>query len=274
MKRRYTETPELIARKLTSKCWILAMIAWPGIVLPLARGTETESDVPRYEIVRTDQPPRIDGKLDEPCWMAAPRLSRFRFTWYERGAQEQTLVKLLWDDDNIYLAHICQDAHITARHKNHDDPVPEDDCFEIMLAPDASRENNYYNIEWNVLGAYVDGHRPAGPKGARQPWDVQGLRMAGAFAGTLNEDSDHDQHWIVEVAIPLRNFAKAMKHMPPQPGDQCRMNLNRHGGDTNFQYSQWSSGDTLVPAFHTPHRFGFVTFSSKTSPFDPPSVSQ
>lgn len=228
---------------------------------------ETLPELPRYDVYRTATPPTIDGKLDELAWIAAPACSAFRFTWPQPGAQEQTMVKMLWDDECVYIAHVCQDAHITAQYERHDDPVPEDDCFEIMLAPDASRGSLYFNIEWNLRGAYVDGHRPDGAKGPRVRWDVEGLRMAGAHDGTLNADDDVDSHWIVEVAVPFKNFAAFMPHCPPKPGAAWRVNFNRHGGKTNAQYSQWSSGDTPTPAFHTPHRFGFVTFSSRTAPF-------
>ena len=57
-------------------------------------------------------------------------------------------------------------------------------------------------------------------------------------------DSDHDRHWLTEVKIPLKNFAKVAARIPPRPGDRWRVNFNRHGGKTNEQYSQWSPGDT------------------------------
>ena len=99
-------------------------------------------------------------------------------------------------------------------------------------------------------------------------WDAEGVQIAGSCVGTLNDDSDTDQYWIVELAIPLKNFSKVAKEIPPRPGTVMNLNLNRHGGKTNFQYSQWSRADTDVPAFHTPHRFGKVIFSAKSSPFE------
>lgn len=254
-------------RVLIAVCGITVSVAVAGAQTETAVEEQTDQDrLPHYEIYRSTQPIRVDGKLDELAWFAAPTVGPFRFTWYKQGAREQTVAKMLWDDENLYIAHICHDAHITARHTQHDDPIPEDDCFEIMLAPDPTKENVYFNVEWNLHGGYVDGHRPAGPAGPRKPWDVQGLHVASTYSGTLNDDSDTDEYWIVEVAIPLDNFAKYMPAAAPKPGYQWRINLNRHGGDTNPQYSQWSSGDTPQPAFHTPHRFGFVTFSARESP--------
>lgn len=223
---------------------------------------------PTYTVLRAGTPIRIDGKLDEPAWFGAPDVGPFHFPWWTSGKKERTTVKLLWDNENLYIAHISEDEHITARHKDHDGKVAEDDCFEIMIAPNSDKPEVYFNIEWNVIGGYVDNFRPNGPNQPRAPvWDAEGVEIAGSYEGTLNDDSDRDRYWLVEVKIPLRNFIKYAKHIPPQPGETWNINLNRHGGATNLQYSQWSAGDTPKPAFHTPHRFGKITFSPTASPF-------
>jgi hypothetical protein len=254
-------------RIATSLVWIgVSGTILGGPALATAAEPATTEDLPRYEIRRTAEPIQIDGKLEELAWFAAASVGPFRFPWHEQGAQEQTVAKMLWDETHLYIAHICLDAHITARYSKHDDPIAQDDCFEIMLAPDSRKPNVYFNIEWNLHGGYVDGHRPEGPTGPRSPWDVAGLQVAGRYVGTINDDSDRDRYWVVEVAIPLSNFAPYARQTPPRPGDVWRVNFNRHGGDTNMQYSQWSAGDTPQPAFHTPHRFGYVTFSNAQCP--------
>jgi hypothetical protein len=223
---------------------------------------------PTYTAYRAGSPITIDGKLDEPAWFAAPRVSDFQFPWWKSGKKESTIVKLLWDDDNLYIAHLSQDEFIAARHREHDGKIPEDDCLEIMLAPNPATPDIYFNIEWNVVGGYVDNFRPNGPKKPRAPvWDAEGIEIAGTYAGTLNDDSDRDRYWLVEVKIPLRNFKAVAARVPPQRGDYWNMNLNRHGGNTNVQYSQWSSGDTPEPSFHTPHRFGRLMFSDQSASF-------
>ena len=110
--------------------------------------------------------------------------------------------------------------------------------------------------------------KKAAPKKPKaKVWDAEGVKIAGAYSGTLNDDSDVDTSWTCEVAIPLKNFASHMPHLPPLPGEHWNLNLNRHGGKTNMQYSQWSKADTPEPSFHTPHRFGRAVFSDRVSPF-------
>ena len=219
---------------------------------------------PEYTVFRTRGAIHLDGKLDEPSWFAAPDTGPLHFTWYESGKREQTVVKMLWDADNLYVGLVAEDEYITARHREHDGKVYEDDCFEIMIAPNPATPNVYFNVEWNMLGAYVDNHRPNGPKQPRAPvWDAEGVAAMGTWDGTPNDHSDRDRYWITEVKIPLRNFAKVAGGIT-KPGDRWHINLHRHGGEKNVQYSQWSQGDTPKPMFHTPHRFGRITFSGDT----------
>jgi hypothetical protein len=223
---------------------------------------------PQYAIFRAAHPIEVDGKFDEAAWFAAPSLGDFSFPWWKEGRKEQTCAKILWDDEHLYLAIVCEDAHLTARHTERDGKIPEDDCVELMLTPNADQPRVYFNIEFNVIGGLLDNFRPNGPDQPRAPkWDAEGVKIAGTWVGTPNDDSDRDESWQVEVAIPWRNFAGYAKAVPPRAGTVMFLNVNRHGGKTNAQYSQWAAGDGPKPSFHTPDRFGAATLSSRTAPF-------
>jgi hypothetical protein len=229
-----------------------------AIIIPTARSGQT----PSYTARRATSSITIDGKLDEPAWFAAPDTGTFQFPWWKSGRKERTRAKLLWDDKNLYVSHIAEDEFITARHRERDGKIFEDDCFEIMIAPNPATPEVYFNLEWNVIGGLVDNFRPDGPGKPRAPvWNAEGVEIAGQYSGTLNDDSDHDRYWQVEVKIPFSNFAKVAVRVPPASGGVWKMNLNRHGGKVNGQFSQWSPGDTSSPNFHTPHRFGSLIFS-------------
>jgi len=239
------------------------------VVFVLAWGPSAAADeAPSYMIYRAGTPITVDGRLDEPAWTGAPDVGAFVFPWYEEGKKEQTVVKLLWDDENLYVSFICEDAHIWAEYTQRDDPVSRDDCVEVFTAPNPDRPHAYFNIEMNVLGVFLDQFHPEGPGvPVKEEWDGKGIRIATSIVGTLNDDSDTDAYWILEVAIPFQNFAGAAKHIPPQPGDVWRLGRNRCGGKTNQQYSQWAASRTEKPQFHSPDDFGRVTFSDAASPF-------
>lgn len=218
-------------------------------------------DRPTYRIQRTTAKIQIDGKLDEVAWKNAPSAGEFHFPWWKQGAKEQTEAKLLWSDQFLYVSFRCDDAHVSGEHADRDSPVYRDDCVEVFTAPNPEQPNNYFNIEMNVRGAFLDQHHPGGPGTQTEPnWNAQGVVIATSVDGTLNDDTDTDRGWILEAAIPFENFHAAARHTPPQPGDTWHMNLNRLGGKTNPQHSQWSPGKTDRPQFHAPQFFGRVTF--------------
>lgn len=266
-----------LARAMKLNCLLILLLTGGLFTKGLVTGgkaadpppPDTAADeLPTYTILRTTEPIVINGKLDEPSWFAAPEVGEFHFTWYQAGDRERTVTKLLWNDTHLYVACVCQDRHIWATHAERDSNVAEDDCFEIMIAPNPATPEIYFNLEWNVIEGLVDNFRPDGPKKPRAPkWDADGVKIAGSIEGTLNNDEDADRWWIVEAAIPLNNFREVARQDSPVDGTTWHVNLNRHGGKTNVQYSQWSRGDTPTPSFHTPHRFGRMTFSSRSVPF-------
>jgi len=62
--------------------------------------------------VRVSAPPSIDGKLDDPQWLTAPVFDEFVQSFPDEGARpsEPTEVRVLYDDDNLYVGIICYDS--------------------------------------------------------------------------------------------------------------------------------------------------------------------
>lgn len=225
-------------------------------------------DQPEYTIYRAGTTIAVDGQLDEPAWTGAPDVGAFVFPWYESGKKEQTVAKLLWDDTYLYVAFICEDGYIWAEHTQRDSGVYLDDAVEVFTAPNPDRPQAYFNIEMNVLGIFLDNFHPEkSERKDRQNWNGKGIRIKTTIEGTLNDDSDKDQYWILEAAIPLKNFSQVARHIPPEAEDVWHLNLNRLGGNINDQFSQWSASQTAEPDFHVPEDFGRVIFSDKASPF-------
>ncbi len=213
-----------------------------------------------YSIYRAPSPVTIDAKLDEPAWREAPSVGAFQFNWHTDGEKEQTIVKMLWDDENLYLAYRVLDKHISAYETRRHGPVSKDDCVELFLSPNPAKVTNYYTFEINAIGTMLNRNRSdwwTGPP----TWEPEGVRYRTSFHGEAKKDeSSDDKEWVVEMAVPLKNFARDAAHMPPRDGDEWRLNLNRLGGKTNAQWSSWWPIPTPKPAFHTPSAFGPVRF--------------
>lgn len=222
--------------------------------------------LPHYDIYRTPSRIVIDAKLDEPAWQQAPAVGDFHFNRWKQGEKEPTVARLLWDDENLYVGYLCYDRHISAQVTERHGPVSKDDCVEIFLSPNPEKVTNYYTFEINVIGTMLNRCRTdwwTGPP----TWEPEGVRYRTTFQGLARKDeSPEDEQWIVELAIPLRNFARDAAHTPPHDGDQWRLNLNRTGGITNRQGSTWSPLAPPASSFHTPQAFGWVRFLNRRPP--------
>ncbi len=244
----------------------LPLILATMFVVPLHVAAQA-AEPPKYTIYRTATPITIDGKLDEPGWFAAPSVGDFQFAWYESGKKEQTVAKLLWDDKYLYVAFLCQDAHISGTRTERDSSVWKDDCVEVFTAPNPDLPNAYFNMEMNVRGAILDSYHPSKKSQKIEgKWNPDGIQIKTSVVGTLNDDGDEDRYWILEAAIPLAGFSHVAKNTPPMAGDVWHMNLNRLGGETNQQFSQWSPGKSEKPQYHRPQDFGRVIFSQQQRP--------
>jgi len=226
------------------------------LLAPLAALSQTP-----YTIQRATSPIVIDARLDEPAWRNAPSMGDFVFHWHKDGEKEQTVAKMLWDDDNLYVSWYVRDKHISAYEKQRHGPVSKDDCVEIFIAPNPTKPTNYYTWEINAIGTALNRNRSdwytLGPT-----WEPDGVEYRTTFHGAAKKDeSADDDHWIVEMKVPFRNFARDAAHTPPQPGDTWRLNVNRIGGRTNAQASSWAPIAPPSTSFHTPASFAPVVFA-------------
>ena len=221
--------------------------------------------LPHYDIMRGSAPLVIDAKLDEAAWRQAPAVSDFHFNWWKQGEKEPTVAKLLWDDDNLYVGFYCRDKHISGEVVQRHGPVSRDDCVEAFISPNVAKPRNYYGFEINVLGTMLNFIRADWYKGPFNT-EPEGVRYRTSFHGLpVKHDSPEDDHWILELAIPFKNFEKDAPNTPPRDGDTWRLNLNRAGGKTNAQYSTWSPVSTEKPNFHVPEAFGTVRFVNRAA---------
>ena len=219
--------------------------------------------LPQQDVFRASTPIVIDAKLDEAAWRQAPAVGEFHFNWWKEGPKEQTVAKLLWDDENLYVGFYCHDKHISAEVVARHGPVSRDDCVEVFISPSAAKPRNYYGFEINAIGTMLNFIRADWYKGPRNN-EPEGVRYRTSYHGLpVKNDSPDDDHWILELAIPFRNFAMDAPNTPPRDGDVWRLNLNRAGGKTNAQYSTWSPVSTERPNFHVPEAFGSVRFVNR-----------
>src|SRR5262249_62346657 len=67
---------------------------------------------PIIHAARTQRPPAIDGRLDDPAWADAPPFTAFELNQPTEGGpgSERTELRVLFDDDRLYVAFRCSDS--------------------------------------------------------------------------------------------------------------------------------------------------------------------
>ena len=221
------------------------------------------ANVPEYNVLRTTEKIVIDGILDEADWATAKPVGDFTFRWWKKGEKEQTEAKMLWDDSFLYVAFKCKDKHIWAENYDTNSSTCNDDCVEIFWNPKPDADLAYNMFEINCIGNLLSVYNDFKVSIKKKERRIMVPHIAQSIQGTVNNDDDIDTGWVMEVAIRFSDYPELSKGVKPLHGDMWRLGLNRCGGKTNFQYSQWSPSQTDKPNFHKPKDFGKIYFRDK-----------
>ncbi len=252
---------------------IVANIAIGGAPAQPSAADTLNTRVPVLRVDKLDKGVKIelDGKLDEPAWQTAAQSGPFvdvRTGRLNPASPVNGSVKLLWDDQNLYLGFDVRDADVTGGFdpKAKDPHLWDKDTVEIMTDPDGDGDNkDYYEIQVNPQGLVFDSQfddynspkkDPDGPFG-HQDWDSK-LKSGVVVNGTMDKKDDHDQGYVVEIGIPWKSFGKA-KQKPPKTGDIWRMNFYAMKNNNGVSWSPILGQGN----FHKASRFGRVLWAEK-----------
>ncbi len=189
---------------------------------------------------RVDTPPRIDGRLNDPAWGKGDKVTGFVNTQNNNRISQQTIVSLLYDDENLYIAFNCLESKnygLVVKCAEHDGDVWGDDCIEVFV--DANRDyTSYYHLTVNAMGTKRDGleHKPA-------DWNPKW--KAATAVGT--------NHWNVEICIPFKEFGSST----PKPGVTWGANFTRARRSGKEEISAWAFTNRN---HHQPGKFGYLIF--------------
>src|SRR5258706_16125243 len=186
-----------------------------------------------YVCYRAKSPIAIDGKGDEASWTDAPWTEDF--VDIEGAAKPaprfRTRAKMLWDDQYLYVFAELDDPHIWGTLKKKNDIIFYDNDFEVFVNPSGDN-HNYYEFEMNALNTIWEltldkPYRDGGP--AHHGTNLDGLKSAVHVDGTLNDPSNKDRGWSVEIAFPWKGLARYAPAgaAPPKDGQQWRLGFSR-----------------------------------------------
>ncbi|PKQ64535.1 hypothetical protein BZG02_06100 [Labilibaculum filiforme] len=242
-----------------------------------------------YVCYKTSNSVHIDGVIDDAEWGGVKWSDYFVDIEGDKKPLPtyNTRVKMAWDEEYFYVAAELIEPHIWGKLKQRDTVIFYDNDFEVFIDPQGDN-HRYYEFEMNALNTIWDlmiarPYRDGAP--AINAWDIKGLKSAVAIYGTLNDASDKDDKWTLEIAFPwdvLRECAPEQRK--PKNGEQWRVNFSRVNWDVIAEKGKYSkcinpeTGKTYPEhnwvwspqgevAMHQPETWGYVQFSTKTAGF-------
>jgi len=174
---------------------------------------------PRVRPMRTDSPPTIDGRLDDPVWRSATMLSQFVQQAPLDGAPatEETEIYIAYDSDNLYFGFYLHYADPTIMRANRvdRDTAYLDDLMTVYFDTFMDQQRTY---DFDVNGYNVQG---------------DGILNSGGSRGRMSPIPPADRSWdtlfysgtqivadgyTAEMAIPF----KSIRYPQQAPGVEHR----------------------------------------------------
>jgi hypothetical protein len=212
-------------------------------MLPTKADAATERGPARsITAVRTDLPPVIDGQLDEACWSQAEAATDFTDYRIEQLAKQQTLVRVLYDDENIYIAFECVEPDpngIVGVERKYDQSLREEDYVTVRL--DTFHDHRCcYVFSVNTLGTRFDARMGLFDYYEDDTWGCEWTA-----ASSVAED-----RWFAEMAIPICNMLFEQK-------DAATWGVNFYRSDKSLsERSYWCYRNSRA---RYPNEFGHLT---------------
>ncbi len=161
------------------------------------------NDSTRYEMYahHIQKPIHLDGKLDEQEWSDAKAAEGFteNFPIDTIAAKSKTRIKILYDDDNVYIGVWCENKYpgkFVVQSFKRDFENKVNDMIAVAINPSADRLNGY-NFSVSPMNVQREGTiEEGGLQGVTTAWDTK-----------WHSETFHGEgFWSAEMRIPVRSM--------------------------------------------------------------------
>jgi Domain of unknown function (DUF5916)/Carbohydrate family 9 binding domain-like len=244
----------------------------------------------RATATRVDEPPVIDGRVDEDVWGRAEVVSDFVQAEPHEGepATEMTEVRILYTDTAVYIGAICYDSDpsgIVVTDSRRDSPLLDTDSFQIIFDTYQDRQNGFV-FGTNPAGIEYDGQVSNEGEGGQTSTRQTAQTSAGS-GFNLNWDASwnvrtliDERGWTAEFEIPLRSLRYGSK--PQSWGLNFKRSIRRKREEVYwspvsriYNLNRLSSaGDLVGLELDTPRNFKVVPYALSSATRDYQSEAQ
>ncbi|MBB3700891.1 carbohydrate-binding family 9-like protein [Flammeovirga yaeyamensis] len=185
-----------------------------------------------YLCYQANQPINVDGAIDEADWEKAEWTDLYVDIEGDHMPMPKyaTRTKMLWDENYLYIAAEMEEPHLWSTLTTRDTVIYLDNDFEVFINP-IPTSPIYYEFEMNLLNTVWDMMMPKPYRdggGNMNSWHIKGLKTGVKMFGTLNDPTDVDEKWTLEIAFPLDVLSQEKYHLIyPEEGKRWRINFSR-----------------------------------------------
>jgi len=221
-----------------------------------------------YQANKIKEQITINGDISKPIWQNAIWSKRFVDMVTGNLGMYNTQAAILWNETHLYFAFDAEEPFLEAKLKERDSIIFLENDLEIFIAGggcyyelEVNAANTIYEVFFIWKDAYLKGGKfdaaqfdvhqkdaytfggdydrtgasfwkgtnPRGIRWAFTDFDMEGLETAVKLDGTLNDNSDIDKGWSLEIAIPWESLQVLSngRTIPPSNGDVWHMFLGR-----------------------------------------------
>ena len=238
-------------------------------------------EVPKLYLAHfTNIPPKIDG-LQDSTWEQAQWSDSFIDIEGTKIPKYDTQVKMLWDAHALYILTKLEEPHIWGNLIQRDTVIFYNNDFEVFIDPDGDT-HDYMELEINALNTVWDLFlkRPYRNKvKVDNQWNIETLLSAVSYQGSLNNPSDTDQGWQLEIALPWESLRRGNLQGSVPINQFWRINFSRvnwehalnndrydRKKDVNGNYLpeyNWVWSPQGAINMHMPELWGYVFFTDR-----------
>lgn len=180
----------------------------------------------------------IDGLLDDSSWESAAK-----FDFSGGGDNGEVTARMTWDDTNAYFGFESSDSNLWVDSNS----VTQDDSFEFYL--DLYADGGALSQPDDVrFGIDIAGNTlPRNLRTGLPNWKPQGVVSQSTLRGSVNDNTDTDQGYVIEMQIPWTEL------ITPYDGRKLGLMLANNDDDNGGGREGWSGLPGISPT--TPSQF-------------------
>ncbi len=216
-----------------------------------------------YEVKRARASFKLEDNWGQGQWAKTDKLELANFMGRRPEHFPDTQVKLLYDDDCIYVFFRVRDQYVRAVAETYHDSVCQDSCVEFFFTCAQDITQGYFNLEANCGGTVLFHHQTARGKNQQQVAikDCQRIKIISSLPKQIDPEIAEPTVWTVKYALALDILTKYARVERPSPGVAWKANFYKCADKTSHpHWLTWNPVDRPSPDFHVPQYFGTIRF--------------